>query len=119
MMALGTVTLLVGAHHRPSGPALGGHRPFAVLEWLGRLSYELYLFHLIVLELMRAVFPPKLIVGDEKLLHLAAFVVLSYALSAAIAHCYGAPLNRIIRRRVPSIPATAKLPASPALADNK
>jgi peptidoglycan/LPS O-acetylase OafA/YrhL len=97
-MALGTAVLLSGACHRPSGPVLE-HTPVLVgLGWFGRLSYELYLFHLIVLGAMRTIFPHRVVVGDEKLLLLAAFLVLSAALSAGVARLYAEPLNRSIRR---------------------
>ena len=97
-MALGTAVLLLGAHYRPSGPVLEHTSVLACLGWFGRLSYELYLFHLIVLGAMRTIFPPRVDVGDEKLLLLAAFLVLSAALSAGIARLYAEPLNRSIRR---------------------
>jgi peptidoglycan/LPS O-acetylase OafA/YrhL len=96
-MALGTAVLLLGAHHRPSGPMVDRT---GVLGWFGRLSYELYLFHLIVLGTIRTMFPPATVVGDEKLLLLAAFFVLSAVLSAGIARFYAEPLNHGIRRRL-------------------
>jgi peptidoglycan/LPS O-acetylase OafA/YrhL len=97
-MALGTAVLLLGAHYRPSGPVFEHTRALAGLGWFGRLSYELYLFHLIVLGAMRTIFPPRVVVGDEKLLLLAVFLVLSAILSAGIARFYAEPLNRSIRR---------------------
>ena len=99
-MALGTAILLLGAHHRPSGSFLEASRSLAIFGWFGWLSYELYLFHLIVLGAMRTMYPPKFVTGDEKLLLLSVFVALSAALSAGIAHVYAAPLNRIIRQRL-------------------
>jgi peptidoglycan/LPS O-acetylase OafA/YrhL len=98
-MALGTAVLLVGARHRPSGPILK-HSGSTAFEWFGRLSYELYLFHLLVLGAMRTIFPPHFIVGNHKLLLFAAFLVLSALLSAVIATLYAEPLNHLIRRRL-------------------
>lgn len=96
-MALGTAVLLWGASGRSATtPAVGG----AVLrgfEWFGRLSYELYLFHLIVLGAMRTLWPPHDVTGDVKLLLLVGFLVLSAALSTAIARLYSEPLNGGIR----------------------
>ena len=92
-MAFGTAVLLLGAHHRPGGRT-------GVLGWFGRLSYELYLFHLIVLGTIRTAFPPAGVVGDEKLLLLATFFVLSALLGAGIARFYAEPLNQGIRRRL-------------------
>jgi peptidoglycan/LPS O-acetylase OafA/YrhL len=59
---------------------------------------EFYLFHLIMLGAMRTLFPSRAVVGDEKLLLLTAFFVLSAALSAGIARFYAEPLNRRVRR---------------------
>jgi peptidoglycan/LPS O-acetylase OafA/YrhL len=96
-MALGTAVLLLGAHYRPSGLFFEHTRALAGLGWFGRLSYELYLFHLIVLGAMRTIFPPLGAVGDEKLLLLVVFLVLSAAFSAVLARLYAEPLNRKIR----------------------
>jgi peptidoglycan/LPS O-acetylase OafA/YrhL len=93
-MAFGTAVLLLGAHHRSSARDLAG------IAWFGRLSYELYLFHLIVLGALRTVFPPEVVTGDQKLAFFAAFFVLSAALSVTIARFYAEPLNRGIRRRL-------------------
>jgi peptidoglycan/LPS O-acetylase OafA/YrhL len=98
VMALGTAVLLLGAHQRPPHLVVENSRALASLRWLGRLSYELYLFHLIVLGAMRTIFPPPGVVGDEKLFLFAVFLVLSAALSQAVARFYAEPLNRRIRR---------------------
>jgi peptidoglycan/LPS O-acetylase OafA/YrhL len=97
-MAFGTALLFLGAHDRLPSPLLERISVLAGLEWFGRLSYELYLFHLIVLGAIRTIFPAQVVVGDEKSFLLAAFFVLSAALSAGVARLYGEPLNRGIRR---------------------
>lgn len=99
-MALGTAVLLLGARHRPSGPMVDRTGVTRCLGWFGRLSYELYLFHLVVLATIRTMFPPATVVGDEKLLLLAAFLVLSAVLGAGVARFYAEPLNHGIRRRL-------------------
>ncbi|MFM0213388.1 acyltransferase [Paraburkholderia sediminicola] len=96
-MALGTAVLLLGAYGRPATPVAGGVRVLLGFEWFGRLSYELYLFHLIVLGAMRTVWPPRVVAGDVKLLLLIGFLVLSAALSAGIARFFAERLNRWIR----------------------
>jgi len=96
-MALGTAVLLLGAQERSADPVRRGSRPLVMLGWLGRLSYELYLFHLVVLGLMRTAFPPRAISGDEKLLLLTAFLVLSAGLATLISRFYAELLNRQIR----------------------
>jgi peptidoglycan/LPS O-acetylase OafA/YrhL len=96
-MALGTAILLVGASHlQPRGQAA----PPRALAALGRLSYELYLFHLIVLGTLRTLFPPQQASQSEKLLLLAAFLALSTALAALISRVYAEPLNRIVRQNL-------------------
>ncbi|MDR5665747.1 acyltransferase [Burkholderia cenocepacia] len=94
-MALGTAVLLIGAHAEHA-PAHG--RLLAPLRWSGRLSYELYLFHLIVLGALRTFWPPSVTHGDGKLALLVAYLALSAALSAVIARGYATPLDRFIKR---------------------
>ncbi len=96
-MALGTAILLLGAHERSADPVRRGSRPLMMLGWLGQLSYELYLFHLVVLGLMRTAFPPRATSGNAKLLLLAAFLVLSARLATLISRFYAKPLNLRIR----------------------
>ena len=96
-MALGTAVLLLGAHERSADPVRHGRRPLVALAWLGRLSYELYLFQLIVLGLMRTAFPQRAAFGDAKLLLLAAFLVLPTELATLVSRFYAEPLNRRIR----------------------
>ncbi|KWB57998.1 acyltransferase [Burkholderia ubonensis] len=98
-MAFGTAVLLVGAHARAAGGDARGSRLLAPLRWSGRLSYELYLFHLVVLGGMRTLFPPRATSGDDRLLLLAAYLVLSAGVSAAVARGYATPLDRFLKRR--------------------
>jgi peptidoglycan/LPS O-acetylase OafA/YrhL len=103
-MAIGTAVMLVGAYHRPvdDRPAAGT----AVLRWFGRQSYELYLFHLVVLGVMRTIFVPQTVAGSEKLLLLAGFFLFSTACSQLIARCYAEPLNGLLRRRLSEVRQT-------------
>jgi peptidoglycan/LPS O-acetylase OafA/YrhL len=94
-MAFGAALLLLGALHRPAPPGAIVGRTFAA--W-GRLSYEIYLFHLIVLGLLRTAFPPAMSSGDERLGLMAVYFVLSVAVAAGIAWIYTEPLNRAIRQ---------------------
>lgn len=103
LMALGTAVLLLGAHGSPTGPILERSRVLGALGWFGRLSYELYLFHLVVLGGMRAILPPAgAVAGDGKLLLLAAYLALSSALATLVARFYAEPLNRGLRRLLAS-----------------
>ncbi|MGI4745989.1 MAG: acyltransferase family protein [Janthinobacterium lividum] len=98
LMALGTATLLLAANTNPSGPVASRNSGLRLVEWFGRLSYELYLFHLIVLGLIRTLLPPPTVAGQEKLLLLAVFLALSATLATVIGRFYAEPLNRRIRR---------------------
>lgn len=89
-MALGTTILLLTSR--------GGEATLPALQWFGRLSYEFYLFHLIVLGMLRTQLPPSAVSGDEKLVLLAVYLLLSALVSMAIARFYAEPLNRRIRR---------------------
>jgi peptidoglycan/LPS O-acetylase OafA/YrhL len=99
-MALGTAVLLLAAHHCPAEPVFQRRHVSAVFAWFGRLSYELYLFHLIVLGMLRTMFPPTGVIGDEKLVLLAGFLLFSAGLSVSISRLYAEPLNRNIRRHL-------------------
>ncbi|RQS74544.1 acyltransferase [Burkholderia sp. Bp8963] len=99
-MAIGTAVLLLAAADRPAESGFRRARVPAVFGWLGRLSYELYLFHLIVLGLLRTIFPPSSVTGDVKLALLASYLLLSAGLSLSIARLYSEPLNRSIRQRL-------------------
>ncbi len=107
LMALGTAFLLLQASLGPTGaPAPPGQVP-AALAWCGRLSYELYLFHLVVLGLIRTVFPTRQAAGDTKLVLLAAFLALSALLAAVVARTFSEPLNQTLRSSLGAARATA------------
>jgi len=95
-IALGTAVLLIGAH--VNGPR-GRIRLLAPLCLSGKFSYELYLFHLVVLAGLRTLYPPSATHGDDKLLLLAVFLTLSAALSVLISRGYATPLERCVKRQ--------------------
>lgn len=104
-MALGTAVLLIGAH---AERATARGRLLAPLRWSGRLSYELYLFHLIVLGTLHTFWPPSATHGNGKLVLLVAYLALSAGVSAVIARGYATPLDRFIKRAAsrPAAPVT-------------
>ncbi|MFJ3055906.1 acyltransferase family protein [Herbaspirillum sp. NPDC087042] len=96
-MAAGAALLLVAAQRkRPPRATLAAR----VLAACGRLSYELYLFHLIVLGLMRTVFSPQIVSAEGKIALLVGYFLVSAAVAAGISRVFSEPMNRMIRARV-------------------
>lgn len=69
------------------------------LVWIGQRSYEMYLFHLIILGLMKVVYFPKETLPTEKLLLLPIYFIAVFLLSWVIEKYYSTPLNRMIRNK--------------------
>ena len=68
------------------------------LVWIGQRSYEMYLFHLIILGLMKVVYFPKETLAAEKLMLLPIYFIAVFILSWAIEKYYSTPLNLKIRQ---------------------
>ncbi|GBQ63025.1 hypothetical protein AA103196_0466 [Ameyamaea chiangmaiensis NBRC 103196] len=114
-MAAGTAVLLLAAS-APGGRSLSGRPLIArIVEWTGRLSYELYLFHLIVLGALRSVWPASSLAatGLARPAMLVLFLAGSCALAALTNRYYAEPLNRRIRRALAPSPQLAVLAAAP------
>ena len=110
LVALGTALLLVGARRRGGDPEPPARFPARLLRWLGGHSYELYLFHIIVLGLMKDLVPRTALSSGYKLPWLLLYLALSAGLAALVAARFSEPLNAILRRRLapqarPGIPA--------------
>lgn len=75
------------------------HRLGAPLAWLGSHSYELYLFHIVVLGVMVSFMPRAVMTSGLKLPMFAVFFVLSALLAWLMARFVGTPLNRGLRHR--------------------
>jgi len=73
-------------------------RATSPLRWMGRLSYELYLFHIIVLGIMRSLVAPPSVTGDYKLLMLLIMIIASCVVSYMVARWFANPLNKWFRR---------------------
>ena len=68
------------------------------LLWMGRHSYELYLFHIIVLALMRQLLHLEQLNSATWFLWLAAFLGASASVSALVSRQVSEPANAAIRR---------------------
>lgn len=69
------------------------------LAWLGSRSYEVYLFHVVVLGVMLELVPRTAMTVEHKLPMLGLFFGVSVLLAWAIARFIGNPLNQRLRRR--------------------
>jgi peptidoglycan/LPS O-acetylase OafA/YrhL len=72
--------------------------PARALCWLGRHSYELYLFHIILLAGMRDIVPRARMSYGAKLPLFALFLALSCLLAGVVARYFADPLNDRLRR---------------------
>jgi len=70
-----------------------------IMVWIGQRSYEMYLFHLIILGLFKVIYFPKETLPIEKLTLLPLYFVLVFILSWAIEKYYSSPLNLMIRNK--------------------
>jgi peptidoglycan/LPS O-acetylase OafA/YrhL len=98
-MALGTALLLLGVGEAGRDSPSRRFVPVWALELCGRRSYEIYLFHLVVLGLMRTLVPPNATTGAEKIVLLALYLALSAVVGAGVARLWSDPANAAIRRR--------------------
>ena len=68
------------------------------IRWFGRHSYELYLFHIIVLAALRDSLPRSMVLPAYKLPLLAAFLSLSATLAAVVSKYFADPINARLRK---------------------
>lgn len=117
LVAFGTALLLLNARQdvsgapiiRPPAPTwIASRRPLRLawelprraldlVRWFGRHSYELYLFHIIVLGLMREVVKGRDLAYAHKPLWLLLYLVTSALVAGVIARFYSEPANRLLR----------------------
>jgi peptidoglycan/LPS O-acetylase OafA/YrhL len=98
VIALSTGVLLIRARDAPGNKSRSA--PVSLMCFMGRLSYELYLFHGIVLAILRNVIPKGTMPYVYKLPMFALFVTLSVVLAGAVARYYAEPANALLRERL-------------------
>ena len=96
VIALFAALLLIGALGPARRPGLAA-RGFG---WLGRHSYELYLFHIVLLGALRDLLPRQALAVWLKWPLLVLFLCASCLLAHLIARHAAEPLNATLRRRL-------------------
>ncbi|HEV2614671.1 MAG TPA: acyltransferase [Gammaproteobacteria bacterium] len=66
--------------------------------WMGKNSYELYMFHIVVLAIMKEICTPEMLGGFTKILWFLLFISVSVIVSGVIATFYSQVLNNKLRR---------------------
>ncbi|MES2300075.1 MAG: acyltransferase [Pseudomonadota bacterium] len=97
LIALCAATYLL-ASTRDTAPSPAIARLTGPLRWFGQHSYELYLFHIVILALMRNVFARGELAPWSWTLWFALFLTLSTLVAFLVARFVSEPANRAIRR---------------------
>lgn len=71
-----------------------------VIKRIGRNSYEIYLFHLVILGLIKVIYLPQETSGNIKLLLLLTYLVVTFLFSFYIEKFFSHPINYKIRKRL-------------------
>lgn len=94
-----STAVLVWCASASTGAGWADAGALAPLRWAGRHSYELYLFHIIVLAAMRELIPRAHMAVDWKLPGLLLFISTSAAVAALVARYFSEPINAALRAR--------------------
>ncbi len=107
LMAFGTAILLV-VQTQAGNAAPRGSAVLAPLRRCGQLSYELYLFHLVLLGIFRTTWLPEAATEQTKLLLLPAYFILSVTTAVLVSRYYSEPLNSRLRSETPNLHRLAR-----------
>ena len=91
--------LLMWCASASTGHGWADARWLAPLRWAGRHSYELYLYHIVVLALMRELVPRAAMAPEWKLPWLLLFITASASVAGLVARYFSEPTNAALRRR--------------------
>jgi peptidoglycan/LPS O-acetylase OafA/YrhL len=101
LIALPAGIILAVTQSGISGVRSSDNMVLNAVRWFGRNSYELYLFHMVVLAVMKIAVPWSL--GYyAKPIWFALFITSSAFVAGSISHFYSEPMNRMIRRMLSS-----------------
>jgi peptidoglycan/LPS O-acetylase OafA/YrhL len=98
LLALAAAILILASRTRPP-PKSTDTPPARAIRWLGRHSYDLYLFHIIILATMRDIIRYDAMGYWPQLPWLILFLTLSAPTAALAARHIGDPANRALRTR--------------------
>jgi peptidoglycan/LPS O-acetylase OafA/YrhL len=96
LIALCSACLLIDAFDAPDGKRVP--LPARAVCWLGKHSYEIYLFHIIVLAGMRNWAPKGTLPYAYKVPFFALFLLSSALVAAVVSRGFAEPLNAAMRR---------------------
>jgi len=97
LIAFATSILLVAASQASDSPKV--NYILRGIGWLGQSSYELYLFHIIILALLKTFFPMNIFHNSSnKLFLFLIFIGLSVLTSSLIERYFSQPMNNFIKK---------------------
>ncbi len=97
LFAFSTVIVILANVANERADSVSSH--FDWVRNIGKNSYEIYLFHLIILGFFKLFYTPALTEGNIKLLLLLIYFILAIVLGGWIARYFSNPLNQSIRQR--------------------
>lgn len=97
LMAIGTAVFLISASSEKTTSNTVTGLFGRMICWFGKNSYELYLFHIVVLALMKEMVSRDALGGYTKLLWMALFLGVSVLVAGAISTFYSQPMNKKLR----------------------
>jgi peptidoglycan/LPS O-acetylase OafA/YrhL len=97
LLAIGTAIFLIGASQKKLDQPKQSQLFSKAICWFGSNSYELYLFHIIVLAVMKEIYRPESLGDYSKLLWMVLFFGISAFFAGVLSKYYSQPLNKKLR----------------------